>query len=146
MKIIILCLFVLLLSMGCFSCKILSSGDGMYLKNKPVQLNSSFDLSAEELRVLSLDSDNGNAEASYRLYSYYSFVMNKMSMSEFYLIRAADFGHIQAKIDLSIYLSQSDDLYKRELGMQMLKDAAEKGDETSKRFFEYFTDYYKIHP
>jgi len=100
---------------------------GMTPKQRPLAGVSAFDLSKDQELGLITDASAGNAEAAFRLYKYYDFVVLNKPKALVWLTRAAELEHPQAQYVLAKLLTQDNEVSNRDESRTWLEKAAKNG-------------------
>ncbi|WP_318393102.1 sel1 repeat family protein [Enterobacter sp.] len=74
---------------------------------------TTYDLSKEQLLELKNKSTHGNADATFRLYQYYSFTLNDIDKEMHYLEKASLQRHSKAQYNYAFFLSYKIPAYSK---------------------------------
>jgi len=104
--------------------------------DKPITGAESYDLSETEIFELNRISENGNADAAFRLAMYYEFAKYDQKLSLYFFERASKLGNNRAKLFLGVKQIQSSDPVQHAEGIRLLTEAADSGEKRAREILQ----------
>lgn len=106
---------------------------GVETNDMPISTGSTFALDATQIESYTKKAKNGDKEAAFKLYQYFTFSRYDENHSMYWLELSAKLGHTVAQYNLALHYEEIGDI---ENAAMWGKKAYAGGEEKAKRFFK----------